>query len=386
MKQRYRKNKEELWIIKYAFWILLCFLLLVFAYILWNYAHSHREVQTVPQSTASLTSKRPSDPLKKIVSVTDDALMSDPIGDMIRFETPKIPMVSEDEAKKRGHPWSGYCHLSLSKDRPLFESNILSDDTYMLCYQGFATVYKGDFKVSLMSAERLTKSRVQNTSRYHRAKNFETDPILLSLFRHNQYAYITSRDYVPHKKPHKAPNGEPETCNPKETCDRGHLAPSYDMDSRLSRVQSNYLSNVVPQAEKNNKGVWNRIENVTRCNAMKDREIYVITLPIYRNGRANQRMYAGRHRVGPAVPDFMAKVIYSPRRQVASAYVTVNAPSQRSALISLKELNDGRFLGYDIGPLYVQPFPDALRQNLPIDDTLPAVDREAEISQYCQSW
>ena len=86
--------------------------------------------------------------------------------------------------------------------------------------------------------------------------------------------------------------------------DRGHLAPAADMGwSEVSIAESFYYSNMSPQLPAFNRGVWKRLEELTRSWAVENQSIYIVTGPVLKPGLKT---------IGPnkvTVPDYYYKVI-----------------------------------------------------------------------------
>ncbi len=89
--------------------------------------------------------------------------------------------------------------------------------------------------------------------------------------------------------------------------DRGHLVPAGDMKwSAKAMRESFYLSNIVPQAPKLNRGIWKELEEQIRDWAVTDSALLIATGPVIRPHLKR----LGKSRV--AIPDSMYKVIVSP--------------------------------------------------------------------------
>jgi endonuclease G len=67
--------------------------------------------------------------------------------------------------------------------------------------------------------------------------------------------------------------------------DRGHLAPAEDLSySRATMSESFYYSNMSPQVPAFNRGVWKRLEELTRFWATTYDSIYIVTGPVLKQG------------------------------------------------------------------------------------------------------
>lgn len=89
--------------------------------------------------------------------------------------------------------------------------------------------------------------------------------------------------------------------------DRGHLVPAGDMKwSAKAMRESFYLSNIVPQAPKLNRGIWKELEEQIRDWVVADSALLIATGPVIRPHLKR----LGKSRV--AIPDSLYKVIVSP--------------------------------------------------------------------------
>jgi len=88
--------------------------------------------------------------------------------------------------------------------------------------------------------------------------------------------------------------------------DRGHLVPAGDMNRKLSTsVNTFYLSNMMPQSARFNRGVWKFLESATRMWAAKRGRVYVLSGPLFdrdgdgeRDAEADARRIEFERRVG----------------------------------------------------------------------------------------
>ncbi|MGE5500279.1 MAG: DNA/RNA non-specific endonuclease [Syntrophothermus sp.] len=89
--------------------------------------------------------------------------------------------------------------------------------------------------------------------------------------------------------------------------DKGHLCPAADMSSsRELMLESFYMSNMTPQDEAFNRGIWSKLEKQVRQWAKEDSLIYIVTGPVF----GKKMQYIGR-RNKVAVPPAFYKVILS---------------------------------------------------------------------------
>ena len=88
--------------------------------------------------------------------------------------------------------------------------------------------------------------------------------------------------------------------------DRGHLAPAADMKwSEQAMKESFYLSNISPQNNNLNRGVWKSIEELTRNAAKRYNNVLVVTGPVFKSEKGKGTI--GDNKV--MIPDAFYKVL-----------------------------------------------------------------------------
>lgn len=203
----------------------------------------------------------------------------------------------------------------------------LSVETQDICYSGYALLHSGLTLTPLWSAEHLTRDRVEGARSLMRANTFHPDPNLPEGGRAEIADYSGSG------------------------FDRGHMAPSGDMDTPEAMDESFSLANMVPQNPDLNRDLWERIERATRDLAMREGEIYVVTGPIFQGRRL--KSLDGR----VLVPTQIYKAVYDPVAKTAGAYLVQNRPNTDYRIISLDELQ--QLAGIDVFPALPQDIKQA---------------------------
>jgi endonuclease G, mitochondrial len=191
---------------------------------------------------------------------------------------------------------------------PVITSTSLAKKTTMMCFEGYAVTYSGVSRTPLWSAEHLTAQRIDDAGRLKRINRFHTEEQLPPADR-SELADFVRTGY-----------------------DRGHMSPSGDMPTESAQYESFSLANMIPQAPKNNQILWEGIEEAARELTREDREIYVVTGPIFEG--SNVERINGR----VLVPTSIYKAIYDPARKQAGAYVTPNAPGMEYQTLSIADL------------------------------------------------
>ena len=182
----------------------------------------------------------------------------------------------------------------------------LQPKTKELCYSAFAIIHSGISRTPLWSAEHLTRDSLRKKTK--RSNDFYEEELLdnderarLSDYSHSGY-------------------------------DRGHMAPSADMPTKLAQHECFTLANMVPQNSDSNRGIWAAIEHSTRAMAKERGELYVITGPVFTTSTP-QRL---KNRV--LIPTKIYKAIYDPTTKKGAAYIIDNVSGDHYNTISIMEL------------------------------------------------
>ncbi len=204
-----------------------------------------------------------------------------------------------------------------------------------LCFQAFAVMHSALTRTPLYSAEHLTADRIEAARGTPRTGEFHPEPALPPDERADLSDYARSG------------------------FDRGHMAPSGDMPDESAQQESFTLANMVPQAPKLNRGVWEGIESAVRTLAQQRGELYVVTGPIFKGGE----LATVGHVV---VPTYTFKAVLDPRSRSAAAYVAENTDEAAWTAISIAQLT--RLTGINVFPALS---PNARRATLRLPEPTP---------------
>jgi endonuclease G, mitochondrial len=145
---------------------------------------------------------------------------------------------------------------------------------------------------------------------FKRAKNFYRDPSIPS---HCQQSSTAT---------YKRPKGQTRY-------DRGHLVPANHLDgSRVAIKQSNYMTNVLPQAANMNRGAWLLTEEIIEC--YRDIEPLDVWGGVIWGNDVTDDFFVGSH--GVETPDAFWKVIV--RGNQGIAWVVPNSPDAKRAMLN----------------------------------------------------
>jgi endonuclease G len=166
--------------------------------------------------------------------------------------------------------------LKISKVSDGYPEDNLNDT--LLQYTGFTISYNEENEQPAWVAYILTKEDVQSGNE-ERSENFRPDKNIST-------GSATLKDYS------------------GSGYDRGHMAPAADMKwSQIAMSESFLLSNMSPQEQGFNRGIWSKLEAKVRTWAIQNDSILVITGPVIKG----IKKYIGENRVG--VPGYYFKVI-----------------------------------------------------------------------------
>lgn len=168
-------------------------------------------------------------------------------------------------------------------------TGVYSADLQYLQYDGFQLVVDCDLRSAVRFSYTVgpDSDNLKRRSSYSRDPNFSSD-----CQQHSGATYNQS----------------------SEAFDRGHLVPANHLDHlKLGIHQSNYVTNILPQAKNMNRGAWLRTEEITECY----REVGVLKVfggPIYNSNR-DRDFFAESH--GVRTPSAFWKVIISESDHIA---------------------------------------------------------------------
>tara|TARA_R110002110_G_C13457893_1_gene717822 strand:- start:1617 stop:2360 length:744 start_codon:yes stop_codon:yes gene_type:complete len=158
-------------------------------------------------------------------------------------------------------------------------------------------------------------------------------------------------------KSYKRPSGEPKY-------DRGHLVPANHMDNSAESIrQSNYMTNVLPQALQMNRGAWLLTEEITECH--RDLEPLEVWGGVIWGNDPSDDHFVESH--GVTTPEAYWKVILKSDRGIAWVIPNKHDATRSrldNYLVSLDHIED--LTGLDF------PLPEDLESNpLPASWVLP---------------
>lgn len=218
---------------------------------------------------------------------------------------------------------------------PVINNPRLKNNSFQICYDGFAVNYSGVSKTPIFSASYLTYESLKKAKTLSREDNFHEEMRIPLRFRSLLSDYRGSG------------------------MDRGHNFPNGDASNVASQFDSFTLTNISPQNSKNNQNQWRNIEEGVRAFITKTKQpAYVVTGPIYIGGKIKQ---IGN---GVLIPTHIYKVVYFPTINIVGAYVTVNDSASKTDVVSVAQLQ--QFTGITFFPQFKNTYLLNNRYNLPL--------------------
>ena len=163
----------------------------------------------------------------------------------------------------------------------------------ILCKERFVIGYSVKRKNPLWTAEILTFDNL-SAARPSRTNPFKIDPTLPSK---NQSQLS---DFVGNK------------------LDRGHMVPFENVaDNPIAVKESFYMTNMVPQYESNNRGIWKSVEIKIRKLPMSKGYVYIVTGPIFDD---NPQVLQS----GAQIPTKLFKMVISPTTKESFTVIVPN--------------------------------------------------------------
>ena len=160
---------------------------------------------------------------------------------------------------------------------PKLEIPKTKDSEKIISHTGYSLLYNEKYKQANWVAYELTKQETNKI--FERSNNFISDPNVKSV---NAF----DKDYK------------------GSGYDKGHLAPAADMGwSATTMTESFYYSNMSPQQQGFNRGIWKKLEELVRTWAIENQAVYVVTGPVLSKGLST----IGYNKI--AVPNYYYKLI-----------------------------------------------------------------------------
>lgn len=127
--------------------------------------------------------------------------------------------------------------------------------------------------------------------------------------------------------------------------DRGHLAPAADMRwSAQAMAESFLLSNISPQVNSFNAGIWKRLEEWCRGVATRRGTLYIVTGAIFPGDEKHKTIGASK----VTVPNFFYKVVYDPSSERMLGFIMPNKANRNiyKFAVSVDEVEEATGLDF----------------------------------------
>eukprot|EP00658_Telonema_sp_P-2_P006967 TRINITY_DN12608_c0_g1_i4.p1 TRINITY_DN12608_c0_g1~~TRINITY_DN12608_c0_g1_i4.p1 ORF type:complete len:467 (-),score=86.12 TRINITY_DN12608_c0_g1_i4:103-1503(-) len=221
---------------------------------------------------------------------------------------------------------------------PLTSTFKKAADGLQLNYKGF-TVY---MDCSLKAAYRFEYTALNDCGMLARRGSFSLDPkVDKSCQQKNGAAYPTTLGV---------------------SFDRGHLVPANHLDSDKTAIyESNYMTNILPQAALMNRGAWLQTEEIIECLRVKE-QVYVLGGAVFDKSDPRYNWFEESH--GVKNPSFFWKVLKAKTLHPETGhYLAIWMPNSETAVrsqlnsyvVSLSEL-ESRLAKYQQPQIFDAPF------------------------------
>ena len=187
--------------------------------------------------------------------------------------------------------------VSLSQQKGNLELPLITKQDVVIKHIGYTLSYNEKHEQANWVAYELTAD--ETIKRAKRSNNFRTDNAVKT-------GSATNEDYK------------------GSGYDRGHLAPAADMGWSNASMEASFLySNMSPQVQGFNRGIWKRLEEQVRQWASDNQAVYVVTGPVLENNLPT----IGSEKV--SVPRYYYKVIldFTQPEQKGIGFILPNASS-----------------------------------------------------------
>ena len=181
---------------------------------------------------------------------------------------------------------------------PYMEIPATENEKLVVHHTAYSLLYSEEHEQAIWIAYELTSE--ETNKKFDRSDKFIVDPAIKT-------GSATNADYT------------------GSGYDRGHLAPAADMSwSNQTMQESFYYSNMSPQDQSFNRGIWKKLEELVRTWAVENKSLYVVTGPILSSGLSS---------IGPnnvSVPNYYYKVLldYSQPAFKAIGFIIPNQGSK----------------------------------------------------------
>lgn len=221
----------------------------------------------------------------------------------------------------------------------------------LIDHKAYRVSYNKDFKVPNWVFYELTREEIKGT--LQRSNNFQADPAIKS----GEASQL--EDYR------------------RSGWDRGHMAPSMDMNWDASVLDESFLlSNMCPQGHDFNSGIWLDLEHEVRFWAKRDSAVCVVCGPVLPKSKNDRYRTIGANKV--LVPDYFYKVVLAPFAKNGPRAIAFVMPNKQSSntLGSFAVTIDSveALTGIDFFPILPDDIEDAVESSINLPDWLRKKD------------
>jgi endonuclease G, mitochondrial len=177
--------------------------------------------------------------------------------------------------------------------------------------------------------------------------------------------------------------------------DRGHVVPAADRNKTAEDSEAVFLmTNILPQAPDNNRGVWEQLESYCRDLVAQGKELYIMAGGAGEGGTGEKGRKSTLSRVGISVPASMWKVVLVNDRPITDVAEVTEKTRVIAVIIPNKQgLKESKWrdyqvsvdqvealTGYDFFPKIPQPIQEAIESKTDVRAVPAPVKRSSKTS------
>lgn len=222
-----------------------------------------------------------------------------------KIPTPNPDPIEEDESLYSN--WNNMDLSSLNFEKQARPKTVAPYAEQLISHKAYSLSYNKDFKVPNWVFYELTREEIKGT--LERSNNFQEDPNI----KYKEASHLD--DYR------------------RSGWDRGHMAPSMDMNWDEEVLDESYLlSNMCPQGHDFNSGIWLDLEHQVRYWAKRDSAVCVVCGPVLPRSNKQKIRTLGEGKV--LIPDYFYKVVFAPFASKPRAIAFIMPNEQKNEKIS----------------------------------------------------
>ena len=267
------------------------------------------------------------------------------------FQTEQLTSVSTPEKKQLKNKTSDVTLENIQYELEAHPVLIEKRAEQLISHKAYHVSYNKDFKVPNWVFYELTQEEING--RLQRSDNFQADPAI----KYEEASHL--EDY-------------------RHTgWDRGHMAPSMDMNWDPEILDESYLlSNMCPQGHDFNAGIWLDLEHEVRYWAKRDSAVCVVCGPILPKNKNEKYRTLPQSKV--IIPEAFFKIVFAPFAKNGPRAIAFVMPNEQrnetlgSFAVTIDSVE--ALTGIDFFPILPDDIEDAVESSVNVRDWLRKKD------------